>query len=148
MTDEEIMKKIEWVIKCNKGELKNCIGCPVTEHYPYCDDIIIKASLALIKRQKAEIESLRADVAKEFTCFVGEPHKVEHCPYLDELETAKAEAIKEFWELLKECGKERVDYYTPEGCDLYFSNGTFTGYVAMKEAGDSLIKEMVNTEDK
>ena len=38
-----------------------------------------------------------ADVAKEFTCFVGDPHKVEHCPYLDEIEKAKAEVAREIF---------------------------------------------------
>ena len=38
------------------------------------------------------------EVAKEFTCFVGDPHKVEHCPYLDEIEKAKAEVAREIFE--------------------------------------------------
>ena len=33
----------------------------------------------------------KSEVAKEFTCFVGDPHKVERCPYLDEIEKAKSE---------------------------------------------------------
>ena len=37
---------------------------------------------------KAEIERLKKEVAKEFTCFVGEAHKVDGCPYLDELKKA------------------------------------------------------------
>ena len=37
----------------------------------------------------------RNEVAKEFTCFGGDPHKVEHCPYLDEIEKAKAEVARE-----------------------------------------------------
>lgn len=56
---------------------------------------------------------------------------------------AKAEAVKEFWEKLKVEGKKKVDYYTPDGCDNYFRNGTLCGYVAMKEAGDSILKEMI-----
>lgn len=37
----------------------------------------------------------KSEVAKEFTCFVGDPHNVEHCPYLDEIENAKAEVARE-----------------------------------------------------
>lgn len=54
--------------------------------------------LGLINRKQAEIDRLEKEVGKEFICFVGDPHKVEHCPYLEQLETAKAEAIKEFAE--------------------------------------------------
>ena len=53
------------------------------------------------------------------------------------------EAHKEFWKLLKVRANERFDYYTPSGCDLYFSNGMLCGYSAMKEAGDNLLKELV-----
>ena len=53
-----------------------------------------------IREHIAENERLKGEVAKEFTCFVGDPHKVEHCPYLEELKTAKAEAYKEFAERL------------------------------------------------
>ena len=55
----------------------------------------------IIKERDAEIESLKNDLAKEFTCFVGSPHKVESCPFFDELENERAEAVKEFAERLK-----------------------------------------------
>ena len=58
--------------------------------------------LGLINCKQAEIERLEKEVGKEFICFVGDPHKVEHCPYLEQLETAIADAIKEFAERLKE----------------------------------------------
>ena len=40
----------------------------------------------------------KSEVAKEFTCFVGDPHKVERCPYLDEIEKAKTEFAREIFE--------------------------------------------------
>ena len=40
----------------------------------------------------------KSEVAKEFTCFVGDPHKVDHCPYLDEIEKAKTEVAREIFE--------------------------------------------------
>ena len=55
----------------------------------------------LYEETQAEIERLKEEVAKEFTCFVGDPHKVEHCPYLEQLKTAKAEAYKECVEKVK-----------------------------------------------
>ena len=33
---------------------------------------------------EAMVEDLHNLIGKEFTCFVGNPHKVEHCPYLEE----------------------------------------------------------------
>lgn len=39
----------------------------------------------------------KSEVAKEFTCFVGDPHKVDHCPYLDEIEKAKTEVAREIF---------------------------------------------------
>ena len=53
-----------------------------------------------------------------------------------------SDGVKEFWNRLMVEAKKKVDYYTPEGCDQYFRNGTLCGYVAMKEAGEGLIKEM------
>lgn len=40
----------------------------------------------LIEQQAREIEQLKTDVAKEFICFVGNPHRVKECPYGDRLE--------------------------------------------------------------
>ena len=59
-----------------------------------------------------------ADVAKEFTCFVGDPHKVEHCPYLDEIEKAKAEVSREIFE---EIGQIKKEYASGDidGNELY-----------------------------
>ena len=48
----------------------------------------------------------KSEVAKEFTCFVGDPHKVEHCPYLDEIEKAKAEVAMEIFEEIEKIKKE------------------------------------------
>ena len=47
-----------------------------------------------LKNAHAEIEKLKNEVGKEFTCFVGDPHKVEYCPYLEELETSNTEIEK------------------------------------------------------
>ena len=88
MTDKEIIKALE----CANAE-KPCFVCTqwdIVENV--CNGLEIADVLALIKRQKAEIERLEcsADLWKE---------DAKH--YFNELQTAKAEAIKEFAERLK-----------------------------------------------
>lgn len=72
---------------CKKEDMTQLIA---KERQQYYDEL---------QAAKAEIKRLEKEVGKEFICFVGDPHKVEHCPYLEQLETAKAEAIKEFADL-------------------------------------------------
>ena len=87
-----------------------------------------------IKRQQAEIERLKKDIGKDFTCFVGDPHKVDNCPYLEQEETARAEAIKEFWERLTNIA------------DTTQVNAFQYAYVVREEDADAIIKEMVGDE--
>ena len=98
MTDNEIIKALE----CCTDTLSCPTDCPLFEDDRDCLLVLNKPTLDLINRQKAEIESLRNDLAKEFTCFVGSPHKVESCPFFDELEKERAEAVKEFAEKVKD----------------------------------------------
>ena len=57
-----------------------------------------------IKKLAEENERLRADVAKEFTCVFGTPHKVSDCPITDEIAKAKADTVRKMQERLnKEC---------------------------------------------
>ncbi len=53
--------------------------------------------------------SLEADVAKEFTCVFGTPHKVSDCPIDDEIAKAKADTVRKMQERLKECFPDTVD---------------------------------------
>ena len=41
------------------------------------------------------------DVAKEFTCVFGTPHKVSECPVNDEVAKAKADTVRKMQERLK-----------------------------------------------
>ena len=94
-TYEEFMSEIN---SENIAEaLKNAKKCLEA----FTPEDIIRQQQETINRQKAEIESLKNDLAKEFTCFVGSPHKVESCPFFDELENERAEAVKESAERLK-----------------------------------------------
>ena len=150
MTDNEIIKALEVCV----GIHNDCDNCPLLEYSQATDECMTEAmsnALDLINRQKAEIErlqnalfkqedtmqmivkerdaeieSLKNDLAKEFTCFVGSPHKVESCPFFDELENERAEAVKEFAELLKEHIRDYHPYY----------------YVIDEEVVDNLVEEM------
>lgn len=118
MTDKEIIKALEC---CLSSSL--CTECPY--HEINCCSIE-RDCLDLINRYEAEIERLKGEVAKEFTCFVGNPHKVERCPYLEELPKVKAEATKEFAERLKA---------------IVETNSS--GYILVSELRfDNLVKEM------
>ena len=57
--------------------------------------------------------SLEADVAKEFTCVFGTPHKVSDCPINDEIAKAKADTVRKMQErLIAEFRKDdRMNYY-------------------------------------
>lgn len=87
MTDNEIIKALE----CHsKNNVRTCKGCPYADTYHdingECIDIMATEALALINRQKVTIEQLQTAL---FKC--GE-----------ERVTARAEAVKEFAERLKE----------------------------------------------
>lgn len=89
MTDNEIIKALEC---CTGYDCENC------KALKYCDYMhpgaLARASLDLINRQKAKIDSLKVDLAK---CSIR----------LDNLyktaDEIKSEAIKEFMNRLKKC---------------------------------------------
>lgn len=58
MIDNEIIKALEWLIRCNEKHIEKCEGCPLSKEYPHCDENIAKDALDLISRQKATIEYL------------------------------------------------------------------------------------------
>ena len=99
MTDNDIIKALEC---CVVSDDSCSDSCPLRHIEGNCFYILNKPILDLINRQKAEIERLQNDLAKEFVCFVGSPHKVENCPFFEELENERAEAIKEFAKKVKE----------------------------------------------
>lgn len=90
----EIKKGLE----CCTGREKtfSCSGCPF-ESIPYCGREIMRGSLDLINRLKAENEKLVNIPPKNPMDFCGVI-----CNYAEELiENAKSEAIKEFMDSLK-----------------------------------------------
>jgi hypothetical protein len=127
--DEQIIKGLE----CIGREVIKCAECPYNEYcrYPTCHEVAGRDALDLIKRQKAEIESLNNQ----------ERILIYH------IAVEREKAIKDFAERLLKEGWENVVKYTPEGCDLYFKNGTLCGYSAMKEVIDNLVKEMTGGQE-
>ena len=88
MTDNEIIKAFECCV-INK----NCGGCPLQSTNTYgCVKMTGANALALINRQKAEIESLTIDMNAARLGMIAEHER---------LQTARSEAIKEFAERLK-----------------------------------------------
>lgn len=104
MTDNETIKAFECCVKgvCDRARCPRYDSDEHTVAHQFCRRKTMLEALDLINRYKAEIERLKGEVAKEFICFVGNPHKVEQCPYLEELSKVRAEAIKEFAERIKE----------------------------------------------
>lgn len=60
-----------------------------------------KRILSIIKAHPTAEVVPKSEVAQEFTCFVGDPHKVDHCPYLDEIEKSKTDVAREIFEELE-----------------------------------------------
>ncbi len=100
MTDNEIVKALE----CCSSEVLvnlNCSHCPY--QCPNCMTILYKDALALINRQKAEID--RQDKEIERLNGILENYAFEYGTTVDKerfLKKARAEAVKEFAERVKE----------------------------------------------
>ena len=118
MTDNEIIKALEC---CAVHGLLKCEKCPKKNEGVTCMYALSKDALDLIKRQKAEIEKLNVElVGMRGACESYKMHydnaqaeierlqnaykqcAWERDTFLEQLETAKSEAIKEFAERLKE----------------------------------------------
>jgi hypothetical protein len=125
MTDNEIIKALEALREEQENGYVTALefgGKRDEMHEGFLD--LLGATVDLISRQKAEIERLqnKLDTVKQKV--------LETIPLVkDDIKTAKAEAIKEFAERLRE--------YV--GDDLYFEEET----EFFKEYIDNLVKEMV-----
>ena len=60
MTDNEIIKAFECCSNDDDGS--GCGNCPLSDKYPYCDDMLDKQIIDIINRQKAEIERLQREL--------------------------------------------------------------------------------------
>ena len=129
-TDEEVIKALEC---CANAD---CLNCPRwTEEWGsgMCADFL-PSVLDLINRQKAEIEILNKAVESECDSCA--------CALLDERDNARAEAIKEFAERLKEepikCGLPLFGLTTKGEIEAYYNSIL----LQVRDAIDSLVEEM------
>lgn len=88
MTDNEIIKALECCV------IKDCGNCPVN-HIGFCVDDAMKEALALITRQKGEIERL------EDLVYLADSETANVRDLYFEEKSERAEAIKEFAKRLK-----------------------------------------------
>lgn len=100
MTDNEIIKALECCIDCN---CKACPCCRIIDGGTHCTEIDEEQILALINRQKAEIEELQHKIVScnsEIERLQGRVKSVEYSKQclLECFKTAKSEARKEFVE--------------------------------------------------
>ena len=91
-------KQIKKALEC----CANAYDCFTCDNYKrHCiggfRTAIAQNALSLIKELTEENERLRGDIAKEFTCVFGQPHKVTDCPIDDEIANAKADTAREIF---------------------------------------------------
>lgn len=125
---KQIINALEFCTGINK--LDACANCPAYLGCNDCVDFMREESLRLIKelteendrlqdlikevqeyneawvadngRLRKENERLKSDVAKEFTCIFGQPHKVSQCPIGDEIKNVKRETVRKMHDKIKE----------------------------------------------
>lgn len=126
MTDERIIKCLEYKTKvsCELCDLKPDIYCQT------CNIGLLKQSLDLINRQKAEFERLK-NAYKQCAW--------ERDTFLEQIKTAKTEAIKEFVERLKKISKEITIPYIADTTIQEMKTGMFWFGI---EDFNNLVKEM------
>lgn len=125
-TDDDVIKAYELCFT-PKGTNETCAKCPFHKIGLLCKIERDRAALALINRQKAEIEGLQGELAVY-------RQQLETIPYTMEqiAEVAKIEAIKEFAERLK--AKEAI-HFCKCGQPFVYTD-LFNGEI------DNIVKEM------
>lgn len=152
MTGAEIIKGLEC---CNRADNAVCDDCPYNEynrvdaHYPYsCQRYLRMDALALIKRQRVEIEKLIDECGSQSVLWRDHFAGI----YETAKETIKAEArteaIREF--------AERLDGYLTVNCtieknavkssiaddDIYFHGGKEIAFADVKQRIISILQEL------
>ena len=122
MTDNEIVKSLE--ICANNGDCKECCINPHKGNYGYCTSLAINAALALINRQKAEIEKLTINMNAFGLGMMREKERADF---------ARDEAAKEFAEIIKANQRVLFNY-------IYSRDG-------FAEIIDKLVKEFTEDSD-
>ena len=129
LTPEDIKKALEC---CKPENDEGCLNCPLSDiPVEECSDILHTETINLINRQQAEIERLKINF--ENLQKTSKYWKDKCDELVEELTTAKSEAIKEFAERLKS-DINKTWYYELEN-DIHNAR-------ALKRV-DELVKEMV-----
>ena len=131
MTDNEIIEALE---RCSKGGIESCKECPCDSHK--CINIdLYGLALSLINRQKAEIEHHRKTIARNA--------QLAHDVTIDELQKARADAVKEFAERLH--GK--IDNFRKKR-EMVMLPYTESALLLIEKHIDNLVKEFTEGEWK
>ena len=93
MTDNEIIKALECCTNCICNHAKTDTECPLVK-MSFCKNYLMKESLALINRQKAEIERLHNEV-KEKTESLDEEERNRYKAAFRGLLSAMGEGVGE-----------------------------------------------------
>ena len=125
MTDNEIIKALE----CCEAGVQCDAECPAADYVDFICNLQRRDIISLINRQKAEIESLQ----QKYELSEAE-REANVKGFTENLETVRAEAIKEFAERLKST-MFNEDFLLCEPCD-------------MANIIDNLVKEMTEDEGK
>ena len=119
LTPEEIKKALE----CCTGESPNCSDCPANRYEPgKCFDIVKVQAVSVMNSQQAEIEQWKEEANRYQTLWC------------EDVQTARAEAIKEFAKKLK----DKHFCFGSLQCDKLVSK-----YAVELFEIDNLVKEMV-----
>ena len=133
MTDEQIIKAYERCFTLGFDE-STCYECPFYTATAKCTEDLRDSVLALINRQKSDIEGLTAKILVKDN--INDYNTAQLRIAREELRTAKTEAIKEFAERLK-----RTSIGLEIGDDKKFKM-TIVSTVAI----DNLVKEMTEVQ--
>lgn len=161
MTDSEIKKALEDLVKCNNNEI-DCGSCSLSVFYPRCPEEICELSLDLINRLQAENSNLTSDLTSlqnDLTSAKAEIERLKNaykqvawerdifaedmkqeikkdCSYLMlDIKTIKAEAYKECIEKVKNYIKAHCNPYGKPDFD-YDTSIKILNFI------DNLVKEM------
>lgn len=130
MTDNEIIKSLEC---CKDPECGMCNDC-LFHNRGDCMEALIANTLDLMKHQKAEIERLKKHQKAEIERLQNDlAHIGQHSLIL--IDSAKAEAVKEFASLIKGENGNRFMKENRDGADVF--------YEFDQEAFDKFVDECV-----
>ena len=125
LTDNEIIKGLEDLIKCNNNVI-DCDHCSLSMFFPRCPEQIGELALCLINRKDKELNRLQAEVKKANRTVAGLMYENDELKRLVRPTESEKRSIAEF-SFKKgeaEAYKELVGLIKDEITDAIISNGT------------------------